>query len=182
MCNQYYMGKCCNCTTTWTCEKIDLVFKVWYNFSDTYSPSSPGSDWTWSYSVGVPNDGQYKIVAVSPDAKSELISGPSSSCNCTDNSSGTIVAENEADEEENELGYFEPTYQGKWRRTGSNGQTQTVYGVAYWRADRYSIRKKKFVDYENKHKCGDGCPGGTKNWDWDNIESIENAWETWEPY
>lgn len=165
---------CCNCTTTWTCEETDLVFKVYYNF-EIYSPSSPGADWAWTYTVGTPPDS--KIISVATGAKSEMTSGPNSSCNCTDNSSGTVVSEDPTGEEERLMGIFNPTYQGFWRRGN-----QTIYGQARWRAVRSSVRKKKNVDYTNSHKCGDGCTGGTGNWNWDDIESIEGAWETWEPY
>jgi hypothetical protein len=174
------MSECCNCTTTWSCEETDLVFKVWYNFLAHY-PSSPGSDWTWTYTVGVPNNGQYKIISVSSGAKSSISSGPTSSCDCINTSSGSVVSENPQGEEEVELGYFSPTYQGYWSRS-SGGKVQTIYGYAEWRADRYSVRKKKTVNYTNNHKCGSGCPGGTGNWTWDDIESIEGGWETMEPY
>lgn len=170
---------CCDCTTTWTCEETDLVFEVFYQFM-SYSPSSPGSGWTWHYTVGVPNNGERKFISFSSGAKSTVIAGPNSSCNCTNNASGTVVSENPAGEEEEELGMFEPTYQGYWRRS-EGGKVQIIRGHANWAAMRYSKRKKKNVDYTNSHKCGDGCPGASGNWEWDDIESIENAWSTWEP-
>lgn len=168
---------CCNCTTTWTCEETDLVFKVYYNF-ESYSPSSPGASWTWTYTVGTPPDS--KIISVATGAKSEITSGPNSSCDCTNNSSGSIVSENPTGEEERIMGSFNPTYQGYWLRS-EGGKVLTIRGHANWRAVRSSVRKKKNVDYTNSHMCGDGCPGATGNWNWDDIEAIEDIWETLEP-